>query len=369
MGNFLEVSGSRVTRSTLLELLDYPGFPENVEAYSVIILDKFKRRTLIKTANNLIKDAHEKANINEFLGAAMGSIFELANDPATTHIERLGENAQSFISRVERTIKDGVTPGLPSPWREINRLISSFRNSEVTVVCGRPGMGKSSWAFNVATYLAIDKSRPVGIFSLEMSRSNLIERLASQISQVDSQKIRDGAVSGEEWEAVVEATKKIQKAPIYVDDYPVLDEISLLSKARLLRHQHKIEFLVIDYVQLMRGRGHNREMEVRSCVEAARRCARELEIPVLAVAQLSRETERRADHRPQLSDLRESGSFENDADVVIGLYRDEYYNDKSEHIGEAEVIVLKARNGPTGTVRLGFRKSLTTFYSLQHGNQ
>lgn len=322
-----------------------------------------KRRTLAILQNNL------KAGISGDIVAAtiidrtIKQLFDLATDSSDSNVERIGE----------REVGDFLeTLGAPKPanrllwpWPRLNALLSGLWPSEMTVICGRPGMAKSSMAVNLALHLAMKERVPVGIFSLEMSKRTLVNRMLSQLSGVDSVRIRDSKLSEEELQKVYEAALPLAEAPLYIDDDPGLSESDMIIKARKLRWQVKIGCIIVDYLQLLKSstKAINREQEVSSFSQAARYIARELQIPVVVLAQLNRAPELRQDHRPMLSDLRESGALEQDADVVIGLYRDHYYNPESDP-SEAEVIVLKHRNGPTDTVKLGFEKRLTTFYSL-----
>jgi replicative DNA helicase len=349
-------------RTFLAILQQGSGMASNIEAYSNIIIETSKKRRAVEIARNaILRGTGSATTADELIDQTIKGLFDLALDTSNSNIERIGEReVGTFLEALQATERPGR---LPYPWPSLDKLLRGLRPSEMTVICGRPGMAKTSMGVNIALHLAMECNVAVGIFSLEMSKQNLVNRMISQLAKIDSSRLRDADIDTDEVTRVLEVSIPLAESPLYIDDDPSLDETNLVIKARKMRWQGKIQCIVLDYIQLMRGSGKmNREQEVSSFSQTARRVARELEIPIVVLAQLNRGPEFREDHRPLLSDLRESGALEQEADVVLGLYRDHYYN-PSANASDAEVIVLKHRNGETGTVHLGFNKKLTTFWS------
>jgi replicative DNA helicase len=257
--------------------------------------------------------------------------------------------------------------GIPTGFHDLDRMTGGFKDSDLIIVAGRPAMGKTSLALNIALYSALEANKSVAIFSLEMSKEQLTERLLTEQAQIDAQRMHRGLLTEAEFDRVSNALGPLGEAKIFIDDTPVMDELSLQLKARQAKMRHGIDMILIDYLQLMHGRARgddNRVQEVSSISRSLKGLARELRIPVIAISQLSRAPEQRPDKRPILSDLRESGSIEQDSDVVMFLFRPEYYK-SDERPGIAELIVAKHRNGPTGMIELKFRRDHTRFYNLE----
>ena len=257
--------------------------------------------------------------------------------------------------------------GVPSGFHDLDRMTGGFKDSDLIIVAGRPSMGKTSLALNIALHAALESKKAIAIFSLEMSKEQLTERLLTEQAQIDAQRLHRGLLSEAEYDRVSNALGPLGEAAIFIDDTPAMDELTLQLKARQAKMRHNIDLIVVDYLQLMHGRSRgddNRVQEVSSISRALKGLARELRIPVIAISQLSRAPEQRPDKRPILSDLRESGAIEQDSDVVMFLYRPEYYKSE-ERPGIAEVIIAKHRNGPTGTIELKFRRDHTRFYNLE----
>jgi replicative DNA helicase len=340
-----------------------------IEHHAGLIQDAARLRKTLKVFNDGIRSiVQDRAGATQAIDHTIKKLFDLATDADESNVERIGERSVgSFIESLNQVER----PRLKWPWPKVDSLLSGLWPSEMTVVCGRPAMAKTSFAMNLALFLAMDCKIPVCYFSLEMSNVNLVNRMLSQLANVDSVRLRDHrkdnpVLSDEEMQRVLEASIPLSEAPLFVDDTPGLTETDLVIKSRRKKWQDNIGCVIIDYIQLLRPSAKfvNREQEVSSFSATARYVARELQIPVVVLCQLNRGPEARSDHRPLLSDIRESGALEQDADVVIGLYRDHYYNPEADP-NEAEVIVLKHRNGPTDTVKLGFDKRLTKFYSLR----
>ncbi len=363
----LERVGGRVAIALIQESVPTAA---NVDYYARIVKDRAQKRRLISAGASVTGLGFDDAlAADEALNEAQRAIYEIADQRVTTNLESLYPLLKQAMERVEAQMVSGTgVLGVPSGFHDLDRMTGGFKGSDLIIVAGRPAMGKTSWATNVALYAAVHNKVPVAIFSLEMSKEQLVERLLCQQAQIDSQRMHRGLLSDREFERLVSAIGPLENAPIFIDESPVLDELTLMLKARQAKQRENIGMIVIDYLQLMRGRvsrDDNRVQEVSSISRSLKGLARELKVPVIALSQLSRAPEARPNKRPMLSDLRESGSIEQDSDIVVFLYRDEYYNDKTEEPGIAEVIVAKHRNGPTGTVKLRFRKDQTLFYNLE----
>jgi replicative DNA helicase len=363
----LERVGGRAHLAMLQE-----GVPTaaNIEYYGRIVKDRAQKRRLISAGGTVSALGFDDAvPADEALNEAQRAVYDIADQRVGTKLELLYPLLKDAMERVDAQMARGTgILGVPSGYHDLDRITSGFKNSDLVVVAARPAMGKTSLATAIALHAAVHAQIPVAIFSLEMSKEQLVERLLCQQAKIDSQRMHRGMLSDREYEQLVMAIGPLENAPIYIDESPVLDELTVLLKARQAKLQYNIGLVVIDYLQLMKGRGgkdDNRVQEVSSISRSLKGLARELKIPVIALSQLSRGPEARPNKRPMLSDLRDSGSIEQDSDLVIFLYRDDYYNDKSEEPGIAEIIISKHRNGPTGTLKLRFRKEHTLFYNLE----
>lgn len=358
----------------LAELLDAVPTAANIEYHAKIVREKALLRHLIEAASTIIRDVYDQGerSVEEVLDEAEQRIFRVAQShdrggflwikeilwPTFEHIERLQES------------KSGIT-GVPTGFPDLDYLTSGFQRGDLCIVAGRPSMGKTSWVLNVAQSAAIEHNVPVAIFSLEMSKEQLVQRFLCAEGRVDSQRLRRGALTDEEYKRLAAAAGHLNTAPVWIDDSPGNTVLEMRAKARRLKAETEIGLLVIDYMQLMSGHGRaeNRVQEVSEISRGLKALARELDVPVIALSQLSRAPEQRTDRRPQLSDLRESGSIEQDADLVMFLYRPEYYygpvdKDGNSLEGKSELVIAKQRNGPTGTVELYFHKDYTRFDSV-----
>ena len=356
----------------LAELLDAVPTAANIQYHARIVRDKALLRRLIDASTRTIQDGYEPEgrSVDEIVDEAEARIFRVAESHdrgGFVWIKDLLWEAFENIERLQES-KGGLT-GVPSGFRRLDQMTTGLQNGDLVIVAARPAMGKTSWVLNVAQNAAIDHQIPVALFSLEMSKEQLVYRLLCSEARVDSQRLRTGRLSPSDYQRIGTAGAKLNTAPIWIDDSPGGTVLEMRAKARRLKAEAGLGLLVIDYLQLMAGSGRfeSRQQEVSQISRGLKALARELCVPVIAVSQLSRGPEQRTEHRPQLSDLRDSGSIEQDADLVMFLYRPGYYSssvldeDGSSLEGKAELIVSKQRNGPTGTLDLYFHKQYTRF--------
>jgi replicative DNA helicase len=356
----------------LADLLNAVPTAANIQYHARIVRDKALLRGLIEASTRTIQDVHEPGDrsVDELVDQAEARVFQVAESHdrgGFVWIKDLLWEAFENIEKLQEN-KGGLT-GIPSGFRRFDQMTTGLQNGDLVIVAARPAMGKTSWVLNVAQHAAIDHQVPVALFSLEMSKEQLVYRLLCSEARVDAQRLRSGRLSPSDYQRIGTAGAKLNTAPIWIDDSPGGTVLEMRAKARRLKAEAGIGLLVIDYLQLMAGSGRleSRQQEVSQISRGLKALARELGVPVIAVSQLSRGPEHRNDHRPQLSDLRDSGSIEQDADLVMFLYRPEYYSsdgldeDGNSLEGKAELIVSKQRNGPTGTVDLYFHKQHTRF--------
>src|SRR5690348_15538329 len=341
----------------------------NIEYYGRIVKEKAYKRRLISAGGNIAGYGYDDSiEAEEAINQAQSLVFGVADDRDQRELARLYDLLGPAMERISILMESGQgVVGIPSGFHDLDRMTGGFKDSDLIIVAGRPSMGKTSWLLNVALHSALETKKSIAIFSLEMSKEQLTERLLTEQAQIDAQRMHRGLLSEAEFDRVSNALGPLGEAQIYIDDTPVMDELTLQLKARQAKMRHNIDMILIDYLQLMHGRARgddNRVQEVSAISRALKGLARELRIPVIAISQLSRAPEQRPDKRPILSDLRESGSIEQDSDVVMFLYRPEYYK-SDERPGIAEVIVAKHRNGPTGVIELKFRRDHTRFYNLE----
>ena len=341
----------------------------NIEYYGRIIKEKAYKRRLISAGANIAGFGYDDGvEAEEAINQAQSLVFGVADDRDQRELSKLYDLLGPAMERISLQMESGRgIVGIPSGFHDLDRMTGGFKDSDLIIVAGRPAMGKTSWILNVALHAALEAQKTVAIFSLEMSKEQLTERLLTEQAQIDAQRMHRGLLSEVEFDRVSNALGPLGEAALYIDDTPVMDELTLQLKARQAKMRHNIDMILIDYLQLMHGRHRgddNRVQEVSSISRALKGLARELRIPVIAISQLSRAPEQRPgdQKRPILSDLRESGSIEQDSDVVIFLYRPEYYK-ADDKPGIAEVIVAKHRNGPTGHIELIFRRDHTRFYN------
>ncbi|HEV2216597.1 MAG TPA: replicative DNA helicase [Candidatus Dormibacteraeota bacterium] len=342
----------------------------NIEYYGRIVKEKAYKRRLISAGGNIAGYGYDDSiEAEDAINQAQSLVFGVADDRDQRELARLYDLLGPAMERISLQMESGQgVIGIPSGFHDLDRMTGGFKDSDLIIVAGRPSMGKTALALNIALHAALDAKKSIAIFSLEMSKEQLTERLLTSQAQIDAQRLHRGLLSEAEFDRVSNSLGPLGEAAIYIDDSPSMDELTLQLKARQAKLRHAVDLIVVDYLQLMRGRAHggddNRVQEVSSISRALKGLARELRVPVIAISQLSRQPEQRPDKRPILSDLRESGALEQDADLVVFLFRPEYYKSE-EKPGVAEVIVAKHRNGPTGMVELKFRRDHTRFYNLE----
>ena len=342
----------------------------NVKYYAEIVADKSMMRRLIKLNDELSNICYAG---NEPLPAILEktekSVFELLQKRNLGEYTPIRQVVLNALDRIERASKNkGTVTGIPTGFNDLDYKLSGLQPSDLVLVAARPSMGKTAFVLNIAQYVAFKKEKGVAIFSLEMSKEQLVNRLFSLESQVDSQAIRTGNLKDSDWEKLIEGAGIIGKSNLIIDDTPGISVSELRSKCRKYKLEHDIQLVIIDYLQLMTGsvgrHSESRQQEISEISRSLKALARELNVPVVALSQLSRAVEGRPDKRPMLSDLRESGAIEQDADVVMFIYRDEYYNKDTEYKKQAEIIIAKQRNGPVGTVHLAWLADYTKFANL-----
>ncbi|WP_022853035.1 replicative DNA helicase [Thermodesulfatator atlanticus] len=357
----------------LAELAELVPTAANVAYYANIVREKAILRRLIMAGTEIVSRCYQATEpVDDLLEEAERAIFEI----------RAQGNRKSFFS-IKEVIKDAVlqieqlhqrreeVTGIPTGFYEFDRLTAGLQNSDLIIVAGRPSMGKTSFALNIAHHAAVEHGIPVAIFSLEMSREQLAMRMLCADARVDAQAVRTGRLSDADWQRLTYAANRLSKAPIFIDDTAAISVLELRAKARRLMAEHGLGLIIVDYLQLMKGkeRRERREQEISEISSSLKAMAKELNVPVVALSQLNRRVEERPDKRPQLSDLRESGAIEQDADVILFIYREEVYKKDTLDKGIAELIIGKQRNGPTGVVRLAFLSQYSTFANLDEEHQ
>jgi replicative DNA helicase len=366
MGVFQAIGGP----AYLTSIMDNVHTAANAAHYAKLVLEKYILRRLISVSSSIATDCYlGEQEARSVLDRAESSIFRISEKGIRRGFIPIGQAVKDTFEKIEKYREDrSLVTGVSSPFYELNSYTSGFQNSDLIIIAGRPSMGKTSLALNIAQHLAIKDKLPVGIFSLEMSNEQLVMRLLCSEARVDFHRMRTGYMKDSEYAELAVVAQYLSEAPIFIDDSAGLSTLELRSKARRLKAERNIGCLIIDYMQLVTvlERAENRQQQISIISGNLKGLAKELDIPVIALSQLSRAVESRGgDKRPMLSDLRESGSIEQDADVVLMLYRPEVYEgEDSEKAGTAEVIIAKQRNGPTGTVRLAFFKEFTRFDNL-----
>ena len=351
----------------LANLVDTVPLAVNAQYYAKIVYDKACLRRLIEKTNSIAKRCFEdRGDVDNVIDFAESSIFEISENKIRPTFYPIGKIIESNIDVLEerqgnRTLVTGVATG----FTKLDELTAGLQKSDLVILAGRPGMGKTAFALNIAKNAAVDSNIPVAIFSLEMSKEQLSLRMLSSEARIDSSRLRRGFISQDDWIKITDSAGVLSQAPIFIDDSPNITALEIRAKSRRLKMEKNIGLIIIDYLQLMKGRiaAERRDLEISEISRSLKALAKELDIPVVALSQLNRKLEERSDKRPQLADLRESGALEQDADVVAFLYRDELYNrdENNPNKGKAELIVSKQRNGPTGFTILTFLDTYTRF--------
>ncbi|OGQ04957.1 MAG: replicative DNA helicase [Deltaproteobacteria bacterium RIFCSPLOWO2_12_FULL_44_12] len=372
--NLLKSNGSleSIGGATFLSsLVDQVATAAHIAHYAKIIREKSVLRQLIDGATSIVTRGYEEeSGIDEFLDSAERVIFDIATRRIQQGFYPVKDVVKASFKSIEQLYeKKELVTGVATGYKDLDRLTAGLQSSDLVIIAGRPSSGKTAFALNIIEHAACDSKLPCAIFSLEMSKEQLVQRLLCSRGEVDSYKLRGGFLAESDWPKLTRAAGVLSEAPIFIDDSPVLTVLEMRAKARRLKKERGLSLLVVDYLQLVRSsaRFDNREREISEISRGLKALAKELHIPVVALSQLNRGVENRQDKRPMLADLRESGSIEQDADVVMFIYRDEMYNTESPDTGKAEVIISKQRNGPTGKSFLAFRSQFTRFDNLAKG--
>ena len=366
MGKFEQVGGFEY----LASLPDKVPTTANVQKYIKIVEEKSVLRNLIKTANEIIELVYNPSeDVEDIMDGAEKKIFDIMQSKNTKSYTPIKDVLVESFTNLEKLYnqKQHVT-GVPTQFYDLDDKTAGLHGSELILVAARPAMGKTAFALNIATNAALRANVPVAIFSLEMSKDQLVNRMLCSEAMVDSNKVRTGKLDEEDWTKLAEAIGPLSEAGVYIDDTPGISVMEIRTKCRKLKMEKNIGLVVIDYLQLISGsnkRNGSREQEISEISRSLKVLAKELNVPVIALSQLSRAVEQRDDHRPMLSDLRESGAIEQDADIVMFLYRDDYYNKESAEKDIAEVIIAKQRGGSTGTVKLYWMGNYTKFVNIE----
>ena len=346
----------------------------NVRSYATIVHEKAVLRRLIRINEEIANNCYSgKDSLEVILADTEKQIFNLLESRASGDFVPIRQVALNVLDKIEQATRSKSTvTGLPTGFIDLDYRMSGLQPSDLILIAARPSMGKTAFVLNITDYIAVRRQKTCLIFSLEMSKEQLVNRMLSMESNVDSQKLRTGTLTDADWDAVVEGIGTIGSSKLVIDDTPGISIMELRSKCRKVKLEHGLDLVMIDYLQLMSGsgkNGDNRQQEISEISRSLKAIARELSVPVIALSQLSRACETRTDHSPLLSDLRESGAIEQDADDVMFLYRDDYYNKDTDNPNTAEVIIAKQRNGPIGTVYLGWKPELTRFVNIAKEQQ
>ncbi|MBI3600401.1 MAG: replicative DNA helicase [Nitrospinae bacterium] len=354
----------------LVSLVESTPTAANIQYYSKIVKEKAVLRSLISASTDIHNRCYEDAeDVDEILDHAESTIFEISENKITPSFVNIKQVVDESFRTIEKLFerKELVT-GVPTGFTDFDQKTAGLHPSDLIIVAGRPSMGKTAFCLNIAAGVGVIKNKTVAIFSLEMSREQLVIRMLCSEARINAGKVRTGYLSKSDWPDLARAAGQLSEASIFIDDAPAQSVLDIRAKARRLQAEKGIDLIIVDYLQLMRGRGkaENRQQEISEISRSLKALAKELKVPIIAVSQLSRAPEQRSGEgkKPQLSDLRESGAIEQDADLVVFVYREEYYKETPENQGIADIIIGKQRNGPTGTVKLSFFKEYTRFDNL-----
>ncbi len=358
----------------LSKIMESTPLAINVRHYARIVHDKSTLRSLIEKGNDLVcRCLDDRCDVEEMLDSAERGIFEISERKLKPSFHLLRDLiGGSFESIDKRRKNKGQISGIPTGFKQLDGLISGFQNADLIIIAARPSMGKTAFALNIARNVAVDHGSPVAVFSLEMSKEQLALRLLAAEARVNSERFRDGFITDQAWTSLQQAGERLKKAPLYIDDTAGTTVLGLRTRARRLKMDNGLSLIIIDYLQLMNAhrQTERRDLDISEISRSLKGLAKELNIPVIALSQLNRQLEKRDDKRPRLSDLRESGALEQDADLVAFIHRPEVFKKKNENLqdqGRAEIIVAKHRNGPIDTVPLAFVKAYTRFENLAYG--
>ena len=356
--------------SYVAELTEVVPVASNIEYYAKIVRDKAVLRRLIQASSDIATLCYEEpGEVDQIIESAESTIFEISQEKIRRAFYPLNGILKDSIKKVETLYENkNLITGVSSGFDELDHLTAGFQPSDLIIIAGRPSMGKTALALNIAQKAAIDNDVTVAIFSLEMSREQLALRMLCSEARINAQSVRTGFLGEHDWPVLINAAGQLSEASIFIDDTPAASVLEMRAKARRLKSEHGLGLVIVDYLQLMRGRGQSerREQEISEISRSLKAMAKELNVPVIALSQLNRKVEDRPHKKPQMADLRESGAIEQDADVIIFIYRDEVYNpgEDNPNRGKAELNVAKQRNGPTGTVQLAFISKYSTFANL-----
>lgn len=351
------------------ELITAVPTSANIKYYANIVAEKSTLRKLIRLNEEIANTCYAgKEPLEVILEETEKKVFNLVQRRNTEEFVPIRQVVMNAIEKIELAAKNkGAVTGIPTGFLDLDYRTAGMQPSDLVLIAARPSMGKTAFVLNIAQHVAFKENQTVAIFSLEMSKEQLVNRLFSLESRVDAQHLRTGSLSDAEWESLIESAGVIGKSNLIIDDTPGISIAELRSKCRKYKLEHDLKMIIIDYLQLMSGSGRSdsRQQEISDISRSLKALARELSVPVMALSQLSRAVEQRPDHRPMLSDLRESGAIEQDADVVMFIYRDDYYNKDTELKGIAEIIIAKQRNGPIGTINLVWLPEYTKFANME----
>jgi replicative DNA helicase len=353
----------------IADLINSVPTSANAEHYAKIVEEKSILRRLIDTGTKIVRDSFEEPDdVDALLDAAEKTIFSIALKRVREGFNRIDSVVKKVLEKIDKLYEKHETlTGIPSGFQDLDNLTAGFQNSDLIIIAARPSVGKTALALNIAQNISIKHKIPVALFSLEMSKEHLAQRILCSEAEIDQNRLNTASLPDAGWKKLTKALSKLSEAPLYIDDSAAITSMEIRAKARRLKAEHGLGLVIIDYMQLMSGRARveNRNQEMSEIARSLKTLARELEIPVIALSQLSRAVEQRPDRIPRLSDLRESGEIEQTADIVMFIHRDDYYNPGSEKGNIAEIIIAKQRNGPVGTIELVFKKEIAKFFSKE----
>ncbi len=357
----------------LASMADMTPTAAHIRHYASIVREKALLRNMIRAATDIVGKSYGYiSNVEEYLDEAEQLIFEVARSRESKGFASLEDVLSETVQKLEKLYnRKGEVTGLPSGFADVDNLTSGFQNADLIIIAARPSMGKTTLGLNIAQHIALEAHKPVAFFSMEMSKDQLAQRLLCSFVEIDSHRLRRGYLSTEDWPRVTQALAPLSRAPLYIDDTAAISVMEMRAKARRLKMEKGLSAIFVDYLQLMRGheKAENRQQEISSISRSLKALAKEMDCPVITLSQLSRAVEQRTNKRPILSDLLESGGIEANADLVIFIYRDDYYNEDSEKKNITEIIISKQRNGPTGKIELLFKDRFTKFVNLSYSRE